>query len=105
MSCVAFGATPLRAVMVKLSRRSLSASGVPLKVAVPSVLSTKDSQLGCAPIRVNDGVGVPVAVIVKVPAVPTMNEPVAALVMTGACGTAGASCTVMVKVCIAFGIG
>src|SRR5438034_7301457 len=89
--------------MVKLYLRSLSASGVPLRVAVPSVLSTKDSQLGCAPVRVNDGVGVPVAVIVKVPAVPTMNDPVAALVMAGASGTGGASCTVMVNVCIASG--
>src|SRR5438094_1257888 len=89
--------------MLKLELRSLSASGVALRVAVPSVLSTKDSQLGCAPVKVNDGVGVPVAVIVKVPAVPTLNESVAALVMAGACGTGGAFCTVMVNVCIASG--
>ena len=63
----------------------------------------KDSQLGCAPVRLNDGVGVPVVVIVKVPAVPTVKEPVASLVMAGACGTGGASCTVMVNVCIASG--
>ena len=76
---------------------------MPLKVAVPSVLSTKESQLGCAPVRLNDGVGVPVVVIVKVPAVPTLNEPVASLVMAGASDTGGASCTVMVNVCIASG--
>ena len=67
------------------------------------MLSTKDSQLGCAPVRLNDGVGVPVVVIVKMPAVPTLNEPVAALVIVGASNVGGISCTVMVNVCIASG--
>ena len=46
---------------------------------------------------VTDGVGVPVAVTVKVPAVPTVNVAPAALVI------AGAWFTVSVKVCVASG--
>ena len=78
-------------------------SGVPLSVAVPSVLSTNDSQEGCAPSRVRVEVGLPVVVMVKVPAVPTVNDVEASLVMAGASKTGGASWTVMVKVCIASG--
>ena len=76
---------------------------MPLSVAVPSVLSTNDSQAGCAPSKVRVGVGLPVVVMVKFPAVPTVNEVDAALVIAGASRTGGASWTVMVKVCIASG--
>jgi hypothetical protein len=42
--------------------------------------------LGSAPVSVNDGVGKPVVVTVKLPAVPTVNVAVFELVITGAVG-------------------
>ena len=67
------------------------------------MLSTKDNQAGCAPANSKVGVGLPVAVMVKVPAVPMVNVVESALVMAGASRTGGASCTVMVKSCVASG--
>ena len=61
---------------------------------MPSPLSTKVTPLGSAtPPRAIVGVGNPVVVTVKVPATPTVNAVLAALVM------AGGWLTVSVKVC------
>ena len=47
-------------------------------------MSLKVTPLGSAPDSVRDGVGVPVVVTVKLPAVPTVNVVLFALVMLGA---------------------
>jgi len=60
------------------------AAGVPLSVAVPFPLSVKVTPLGSAPVSARDGIGVPVAVTVNVPRVPTVNVVLLALVITGA---------------------
>ena len=57
----------------------------------------------CAPSKVRVGVGLPVVVMVKLPAVPTVKEVEAELVMAGASSTGGASWIVMVKACVASG--
>ena len=57
---------------------------VPLRVAVPLPLSWKVTPLGSEPDSVSVGVGVPVAVTVKLPAVPAVNVVPLALVMEGA---------------------
>src|SRR5215467_6477853 len=44
----------------------------------------KGIRLGSAPVSVSDGVGVPVVVTAKLPAVPTVNVVLLALVMLGA---------------------
>ena len=54
---------------------------------------------GKAPDSESVGVGAPVAVTLNVPATPTMNAVLEALVMAGA---AGAGLTVSVKLCVAF---
>ena len=59
-------------------------AGVPLSVAVPFPLVTNVTPLGSAPLSLTDGVGVPVAVTVKLPAVPTVNVVLLALVIAGA---------------------
>ncbi len=46
-------------------------AGVPLSVAVPLPLSTNVTPLGSAPVRVSVGVGTPLVVTVKLPALPT----------------------------------
>jgi hypothetical protein len=51
---------------------------------------------GRVPTSLRVGTGVPVAVTVNVPAVPTVKEVLFALVMAGACFT------VSVKLCVAF---
>jgi hypothetical protein len=61
-------------------------------------LSTNVTPLGSAPVSVSDGVGVPVVVTIKLPAVPTVNVVLLALVMAGA--TCGAF-TVNVKLWLA----
>jgi hypothetical protein len=43
--------------------------------------------LGSAPVSISEGVGLPVAVTVKLPAVPTNNDTLFALVITGAAET------------------
>ena len=80
---VALGETPLLAVMVK--GKGPKAVGVPLKVAVPSWLSTKVTPVGSvAPPSLNADFGLPVVVTVNVPALPKVNAATLALVMTGA---------------------
>jgi len=59
-------------------------AGVPLSVAVPFPLLTNVTPLGSAPVSDSVGDGVPVVVIVKLPAVPTVNVAVLALVIVGA---------------------
>ena len=63
---------------------AVPAAGVPLSVAVPFPLLTNVTPLGSAPVSVTDGVGVPVVVTVKLPAVPTVNVVLLALVIAGA---------------------
>jgi hypothetical protein len=46
-------------------------------------LFTNVTPLGSAPVSVKDGVGAPVAITVKLPAVPTVNVVLAALVIAG----------------------
>ena len=58
--------------------------GVPLRVAVPFPLFVKVTPLGRVPDSLSDGVGDPVAVTVKLPAVPTANVVLFALVIAGA---------------------
>jgi hypothetical protein len=63
------------------------AAGVPDKVAVPLLLFTNVTPLGSAPVSVITMlafVGNPVVVTVKVPAVPTLNVVLFALVIAGA---------------------
>ena len=76
--------TPLLAVMVREYVPPLPDAGVPLSIAVPFPLSTNVTPLGSAPVSVRVGVGDPVVVTVKLPAVPTVNVVVLALVMLGA---------------------
>ncbi len=51
---------------------------------MPFPLSTNVTPLGSVPVLVNAGVGDPVVVTVKLPAVPTANVVVFALVIAGA---------------------
>ena len=53
-------------------------------MAVPLPLSLNVTRLGSAPVSVSDGVGDPVVVTVKLPAVPTVNVVLLALVIAGA---------------------
>ena len=73
-------------------------AGVPLSVAVPFPLFVKVTPLGSAPDSVRDGVGDPVVVTVKLPAVPTVNVVLLALVIVGA---VRAALTVSVKLWLA----
>ena len=57
---------------------------VPLNVAVALPLSWNVTPLGRAPDSLNEGVGEPVAVTVKLPAVAAVNAVLLALVMAGA---------------------
>lgn len=59
------------------------AAGVPANVAVPFPLSLKVTPPGSAPVSVSDGVGVPVVVTENVPATPTANVVLLALVTAG----------------------
>jgi hypothetical protein len=54
-------------------------------VAVPSPLSVNPTPDGSAPLEARAGVGVPVVVTVKVPACPTENVVLLALVIVGGC--------------------
>ena len=60
------------------------AAGVPPSVAVPFPLFVKVTPFGRAPDSLSAGVGDPVAVTVKLPAVPAVNVVLFALVMLGA---------------------
>src|SRR5215469_684711 len=80
---VAFGLTPLEARMVSVNEPP--PVGVPAMVAVPLLLAVKLSPAGSVPaVRVSAGTGEPVAVMVKLKAVPTVAVALAALVMAGA---------------------
>src|SRR4051794_39008436 len=84
--CVAFGVTPLFAVMTIGYVPPVPAFGVPASVAVPSPLSTNVTPPGSAPlwlITIEAPVGKPVAVTAKVPAWPTLKVAAAPLVMAG----------------------
>ena len=70
-------------------------AGIPASVPVPFPLSTNVTPLGSAPVSVKDGLGKPVEVTANVPAVPTVNVVLLALVM------AGVWSTVSVKLCVA----
>ena len=72
---------------VKVSPMAAEA-GVPLKVAVPSPLSTNVTPLGSVGLPSESvGSGTPVVVTVKVPAVPAAKDVLSALVMEGAVST------------------
>src|SRR5690348_2799404 len=73
---------PLLAVMV--IGKVPVAVAVPLRVAVPLPLSWNVTPLGSAPASVSEGVGVPVAVKMKLPATPEVNVVLLALVIVGA---------------------
>src|SRR5690348_1793073 len=73
---------PLLAVMVM--GNAPVAEAVPLSVAVPSPLSRNVTPLGREPDSVSEGVGVPVAVTVKLLAVPTVKVVLLPLVIAGA---------------------
>jgi hypothetical protein len=75
---------PLLAVRFRVYVPPDPPAGVPLSVAVPSPLLTNATPFGRAPVSLNDGVGVPVVVTVKLPAAPTTNVVVFALVIAGA---------------------
>jgi hypothetical protein len=85
--CVALVPTPLLAVMVMEYVLPVPAAGVPLSFPVPLPLSVKVTPLGSAPDSLRAGAGKPVVVTAKVPAVPTVNVAVLALVMAGAWST------------------
>ena len=65
------------------------AVGVPDRRAVPLPWSTKVSPAGRVPVSVMAGVGEPVVVTAKAPAVPRVKSAAAALVMVGAPGGDG----------------
>jgi hypothetical protein len=84
-TCVAFGSTPLLAVIVSKYEPPLAAPGVPLRVAVPLPLSVKVTPVGSAPFSVTvPTTGDPLIVTVNVPALPTVNVAVLPLVIAGA---------------------
>lgn len=73
---------------------------VPESAAVALPLSWKVTPLGSEPDSVRVGTGVPVAVTVKLPAVPAVKVvPLALLIM----GATGAGLTLRVKLCVASG--
>jgi hypothetical protein len=90
--CVAAVPTPLLAVNVMGYVPAVPAPGVPLRTAVPALNVTP---VGNVPVSLRLGAGKPVAVTVNVPAAPTENVVLLALVM------AGAWSTVSVKFCVA----
>jgi hypothetical protein len=83
--------TPLLAVIVREYVPALPDAGVPLSVAVPFPLSLNVKPLGSVPVSVSDGVGDPVVVTLKLPAAPTVNVVLFALVIVGAVVTVKAT--------------
>ena len=67
---------------------------LPPNAAVPSALSRKETAVGNEPVSLSDGMGVPVAVTVKLPSEPAVKVVLLALVIAGA---TGAGFTVSVK--------
>jgi hypothetical protein len=90
---VALGRTPFCAVIVIGYVPPVLAPGVPARIPVAAV---KVTPAGRVPVTLKVGAGVPVAVTVKVPAVPTVNVVVPALVIVGGW------LTVNVKLWVAF---
>jgi len=78
--CVAFGVTLFDAVIVIGYAPPVAAAGVPL--STPPVVSV--TPLGRVLVVLKVGAGVPVAVTLNVPAVPTVKVVAAALLMAGA---------------------
>jgi hypothetical protein len=74
----------LLAVIVSEYVLPLPDAGVPLSLAVPFPLFTNVTPLGSVPVSVSVGAGVPVVVTVRLPAVPTVNVVLLALVIAGA---------------------
>src|SRR5262245_66166377 len=83
---VAFGGTPLAAVNVIGYVPPVPAAGVPESTPVPALNVTPE---GNAPLSLSVGVGNPVLVTVKVPAVPTVNVVLLADVIAGPCCSVG----------------
>ena len=73
------------------------AAGVPLSTPVAALNVTPP---GKVPVSLRLGVGTPLAVTVKLPALPTVKVVLVALVIAGAWAVA----TVRVKVCVALGV-
>jgi hypothetical protein len=89
---LAFGTTPFCAVIV--------IGYVPLAVGIPQripVAALNVTPLGNVPLSLNAGAGAPIAATVNVPAVPSVNVALFALVIVGA------DITVSVKLWLAFG--
>ena len=78
---MAFGSTPLEAVMVTGYAPPVLGPGIPLSTPVVVLNVTP---LGRAPVAPNVGAGNPVAVTVNEPAAPTVNVVLFALVIDGA---------------------
>jgi hypothetical protein len=82
--CVALLPTPLLAVKEMEYCFPVPATGVPLRVPVPFLLSTNVTPLGnVAPPLVKLGIGKPVAFTVNVPLMPTVKVVLLPLVMVG----------------------
>jgi hypothetical protein len=81
--CEAFVPTPLLAVIVREYVPPLPDDGVPLSAAVPFPLLWNVTPLGSVPVSAYEGVGVPVVVIAKLPAVPAVNVALLALLIAG----------------------
>jgi hypothetical protein len=81
----ACGTVELLLVALKVMPNGLPEAvvGVPLKVPVPLPLSTNVTPLGSVPVSVKAGSGIPVALTVNVPAVPTENVALLTLVNAG----------------------
>jgi hypothetical protein len=79
--------TPLLAVRMRAYVPLVPEAGVPLRVAVPFPLFTNVTPLGSVPASVKDGLGVPVAATVKLPAAPAENVVLLGEVIAGAWST------------------
>jgi len=79
-----FAGEPTPFVAVKVMGNVPALPGVPLSFAVPFPLSVKVTPFGSAPDSLRLDVGKPVVVTVNVPAAPTENVVVVALVIAGA---------------------
>jgi hypothetical protein len=80
--CVASAPAPLCAVNVMGYAAPVPASGIPANTPVAGV---KVTPLGSVPDSLSVGAGVPVAITVKVPAMPTVKVALIALVIVGDC--------------------
>ena len=75
--------TPLVAVRVSGYVPPLPDAAIPLSIALPFPLSVNLTPVGSVPDSLKDGVGVPAVVTVKLPAAPTVNIALLALVIVG----------------------